>query len=68
MNDPAVIADKICFDRGRHYRAKIGYVLLATEQTIEDDVVKLTPEGGRRSLHPHGDPGQHQQRDSRRPG
>ena len=45
MNDPAVFADKIRFDRGRHHRAKIGYVLLATEQTIEDDVVKLTPEG-----------------------
>jgi len=25
----------IRFDRGRHYRAKIGYVLLATEQTIQ---------------------------------
>jgi maleate isomerase len=35
----------IRFDRGRHYRAKIGYVLLATEQTIQDDVMKLRPEG-----------------------
>ena len=33
------------FDDGRHHRAKIGYVLLATEQTIEDDVMKLRPEG-----------------------
>ena len=33
------------FDQGRHHRAKIGYVLLATEQTIEDDVMKLCPEG-----------------------
>jgi len=33
------------FDKGRHHRAKIGYVLLATEQTIEDDVMKLRPEG-----------------------
>jgi maleate isomerase len=33
------------FDRGRHYRAKIGFVLLATEQTIQDDVMKLRPEG-----------------------
>jgi len=33
------------FDRGSHYRAKIGYVLLATEQTIQDDVMKLRPEG-----------------------
>ncbi|MCP4433835.1 MAG: arylmalonate decarboxylase [Gammaproteobacteria bacterium] len=33
------------FDAGSHYRAKIGYVLLATEQTIEDDVMKLRPQG-----------------------
>ena len=33
------------FDRGRHCRAKIGFVLLATEQTIEDDVMKLRPDG-----------------------
>lgn len=33
------------FDKGRHHRAKIGYVLLATEQTIEDDVMALRPEG-----------------------
>lgn len=33
------------FDGGRHPRAKIGYVLLATEQTIQDDVYRLRPEG-----------------------
>lgn len=33
------------FDKGRHYRAKIGYILLATEQTIQDEVMKLKPEG-----------------------
>ncbi len=33
------------FDAGRHYRAKIGYVLLATEQTVQDDVMKLRPDG-----------------------
>ena len=32
-------------DQGRHHRAKIGYVLLATEQTIEDDAMSLCPEG-----------------------
>ena len=32
-------------DKGRHYRAKIGYVLLATEQTVEDDVMRLRPDG-----------------------
>lgn len=35
----------IRFDQGRHHRAKIGYVLLATEQTIEDDAMALRPEG-----------------------
>lgn len=33
------------FDRGRHYRAKIGYILLATEQTVQDDVFRLRPDG-----------------------
>ncbi|MDX1434335.1 MAG: arylmalonate decarboxylase [Gammaproteobacteria bacterium] len=35
----------IRFDAGRHPRAKIGYVLLATEQTVQDDVMRLRPEG-----------------------
>ena len=39
------IEDRIRFDRGRHHRAKIGYVLLATEQTIEADVTRLAPPG-----------------------
>ncbi|WP_237212639.1 arylmalonate decarboxylase [Ruegeria lacuscaerulensis] len=33
------------FDEGRHKRAKIGFVLLATEQTIEDDMMELMPAG-----------------------
>lgn len=33
------------FDEGRHRRAKIGFVLLATEQTIESDMFRLCPEG-----------------------
>jgi len=33
------------FDEGRHHRAKIGFVLLATEQTIEDDMYHLLPDG-----------------------
>ena len=44
----AVIApapDTVQFDQGRHPRAKIGYVLLATEQTVQDDVIKLQPAG-----------------------
>jgi len=35
----------IQFDAGRHFRAKIGYILLATEQTIEDDVAKISIPG-----------------------
>lgn len=31
------------FDHGAHTRGKIGYVLLATEQTVQDDVLRLTP-------------------------
>lgn len=37
--------DKTMFDDGVHNRAKIGFVLLATEQTIEDDMMRLCPEG-----------------------
>jgi maleate isomerase len=35
----------IRFDAGRHPRAKIGYVLLATEQTVQDDILTLRPPG-----------------------
>jgi len=36
---------EIRFDAGNHARAKIGYVLLATEQTVQDDVMRLRPPG-----------------------
>lgn len=36
---------EVRFDEGRHPRAKIGYVLLATEQTVQDDAMRLRPEG-----------------------
>jgi maleate isomerase len=32
------------FDEGRHARAKLGFVLLATEQTIEADMRRLIPD------------------------
>jgi maleate isomerase len=35
----------IRFDQGSHWRAKIGYVLLATEQTVQDDIMRLRPPG-----------------------
>ncbi len=35
----------IRFDAGRHWRAKLGFVLLATEQTVQDDVMALRPAG-----------------------
>ena len=37
--------DEVRFDAGRHARAKIGFILLATEQTVEDDVMRLCPPG-----------------------
>jgi maleate isomerase len=36
---------QVRYDKGRHWRAKIGFVVLAMEQTVEDDVFRLTPEG-----------------------
>jgi maleate isomerase len=39
------ITRKVRFDRGRHWRAKIGFVVLAMEQTIEEDVFRLAPPG-----------------------
>lgn len=33
------------FDAGRHHRAKLGFVLLSMEQTIESDMMRLAPEG-----------------------
>ena len=33
------------FDRGRHWRAKLGFVLLAMEQTVADDMIRYAPEG-----------------------
>lgn len=33
------------FDDGVHTRGKIGFVLLATEQTVQDNIIKLTPPG-----------------------
>ena len=35
----------VVFDGGRHPRGKIGFVLLATEQTVMDDVMTLIPDG-----------------------
>lgn len=33
------------FDDGRHPRAKLGFVLLATEQTLQDDLPRICPPG-----------------------
>ena len=33
------------FDLGRHPRGKLGFVLLATEQTVHGDMITLCPEG-----------------------
>ena len=48
MSSDSVLAPApadIRFDDGRHPRAKIGYVLLATEQTVQDDVLTLSDPG-----------------------
>ncbi|MCP4544524.1 MAG: arylmalonate decarboxylase [Chloroflexi bacterium] len=39
------IPRQVVFDQGRHWRAKLGFVLLAMEQTIEDDIFRLAPPG-----------------------
>jgi len=39
------VPETIRFDDGRHSRAKISYLLLATGQTVQDDVIKLQPAG-----------------------
>ncbi|EEE35007.1 Asp/Glu racemase [Rhodobacteraceae bacterium KLH11] len=36
---------EVRFDKGRHHRAALGFVVLASEQTVESDVYKLAPEG-----------------------
>ena len=33
------------FDQGRYPRAKLGFVLLATEQTVQDDLLRICPDG-----------------------
>lgn len=45
LDAPAPPMPAVRFDRGVHWRAKIGYLLLATEQTVQDDIVALRPEG-----------------------
>jgi len=48
MTHPEVILQpppQIRFDAGSHSRARIGYLLLATEQTVQDDVIRLRPPG-----------------------
>ncbi|WP_246162279.1 maleate cis-trans isomerase family protein [Roseovarius faecimaris] len=43
QSDPVDLSQ--AFDNGRHHRAKVGFVLLATEQTIESDMNTLYPPG-----------------------
>lgn len=33
------------FDEGRHHRARLGFVLLAMEQTVDSDLTRMAPEG-----------------------
>ncbi|MGO4188613.1 maleate cis-trans isomerase family protein [Pseudarthrobacter sp. TAF60_1] len=52
MNQPSIAhpavssQDRVIeFDEGRHAKARIGFVLLAMEQTIESDMFRLAPPG-----------------------
>lgn len=36
---------EVIFDQGRHPKGKLGFVLLATEQTITDDMTRIIPDG-----------------------
>ena len=36
---------KVRYDQGRHWRARIGFVLIATERNIEDEMTRLAPAG-----------------------
>lgn len=40
-----MMREGIVFDSGRHHRAKLGFVLLSMEQTIESDMMHLAPPG-----------------------
>jgi maleate isomerase len=42
---PNPMRHDIEFDEGRFHRAKIGFVLLSSEQTIESDMMRWAPEG-----------------------
>ena len=42
---PAPPRASIRFDAGRHDRARLGFVLLATGETVRDDVMRPRPPG-----------------------
>jgi len=43
--EPNALHKMVRYDRGAHWRAKLGFVLLASEQTIEDNMMRMRPEG-----------------------
>ena len=47
LNDATrrAILDEVRFDEGRHSRARIGFVLIPNEQTIEEDMTRHLPPG-----------------------
>jgi maleate isomerase len=48
MNQTAEVRSRpadVRFDRGRNWRAKLGFVVLAMEQTVEGDVFRMVPDG-----------------------
>lgn len=45
MDVPVKPDEGLEYDTGRHDRAKLGFVVLAMEQTVEDDVFAMSPPG-----------------------
>ncbi len=45
MDAPVKPDERLEYDTGRHDRAKLAFVVLAMEQTVEDDVFAMSPPG-----------------------
>lgn len=45
LDEASSYPQDVVFDEGQHHRAKLGFVLLAMEQTMEDDIFRLAPKG-----------------------
>ena len=55
---------QVKYDAGRRRRAKVGFIMVASERTIEDDVMRLRPEGVGVHFTRIKEPGRYHQRDA----